>query len=159
MNAVLLAFPAGIAAADQAIKHFIRRWPAGSVIWKAEGIFEIVCSKNTGAAFSILSGRTGMIAMLSAVLLAGIVFFAFRCVRLTREAAIALVCLAGGGIGNLIDRLLFGFVTDYIRLTFIEFAVFNFADMVITCSAGFLLVLVLSDRLERSTGEEHGRYS
>lgn len=157
-NAVYNLIPVILAAADQFIKQIIRQRSAGEVLLKVDGIAEIVCSQNTGAAFSILSGKTGMLSIFSALLLGCIVYFAFCCMTLSPAGRIAVLCLIGGGLGNLTDRMLYGYVTDYIRLTFIEFPVFNFADVIITCSVGFLIILLFSDRLERCAGEEHGRH-
>ena len=157
MNAINFLIPAMIIAADQMIKRLVTQNAAENVLWKIEGFAEIVCSKNTGAAFSLLSGQTVLIACLSVVLLIGIVCFAFRSLRLNRAGKLAFLCLIGGGVGNLLDRLLFGYVIDYIRLTFIDFPVFNFADIVITVSVGFLMILLMSDRLEWTQEKNNGR--
>ena len=56
---------------------------------------------------------------------------------------VSLSVLLGGGIGNLIDRVIWGGVTDYIRLLFIRFPVFNFADVCVVIGAGMLIYHVL----------------
>ena len=82
--------------------------------------------------------------------------YAVRNLHLTKPAWMAVACLAGGGIGNLLDRLLYSGVTDYIRLQFIDFPVFNLADIAITGSVSVLLILLASDTLEIPTEDEHG---
>ena len=71
------------------------------------------------------------------------------CVYQAREKALstptrlAISGLIGGGMGNLVDRILFGGVTDYIRLSLIRFPIFNFADICITVSVAALMLLLL----------------
>ena len=53
--------------------------------------------------------------------------------------------MLGGGIGNLIDRVLNGVVVDYINVLFMNFAVFNFADICVCCGVGLLILSILLD--------------
>ena len=69
---------------------------------------------------------------------------------------VSLSVLLGGGIGNLIDRVIWGGVTDYIRLLFIRFPVFNFADICITVSVAVLFVLICFDHKVDKPEEHHG---
>lgn len=69
---------------------------------------------------------------------------------------VSLSVLLGGGIGNLIDRVIWGGVTDYIRLLFIRFPVFNFADICITVSVAVLSVLICFDHKVDKPEEHHG---
>lgn len=137
-----------LAALDQAVKALVRRAPAGSTLWTIPGVVAITPCSNTGAAFSLLAGRTAFIALFSVALLAAMLWLLLRTMRATRAAKTALACLVGGGIGNLVDRLAFGSVTDYVRLLFIDFPVFNLADVCVTASIGFMLLLLLTGRLE-----------
>jgi signal peptidase II len=60
--------------------------------------------------------------------------------------SICLVMIIAGGVGNLIDRFRYGFVVDYIELRFMNFAIFNFADILVTCGAALLLLnIIFSD--------------
>lgn len=96
---------------------------------------------NTGIAFSLL-GRVSWI--LPAGIALTLVFLVFyNKARWTRSgrAHVALVLLAGGAIGNLIDRLRVGAVIDYIDLS--VWPVFNLADMAVTVGAGLLLLSLL----------------
>mgnify|MGYP000002213910 FL=1 len=97
---------------------------------------------NQGMAFSLLSGKQlFLIAATSAALLlvAYALFFRSRGKYLQQAA---LILVLGGGIGNLIDRVLNGEVVDYINLLFMRFAVFNFADICV-CVGVALWVLVI----------------
>lgn len=145
-----------IVAADQAIKAVIRCRTPGQTLLEIPGVVAITPSFNTGAAFSLLSGQPMLLAVVSAALLLALCLYAARRIHLTRAAETALCCLIGGGVGNLIDRIAYAGVTDYIRLLLFDFPVFNLADMAITCSIAVLLILLLTGRLEETTGEEDG---
>lgn len=145
-----------VVAADQIIKAVIRRQALGQTIFEIPGVVAITPSFNTGAAFSLLSGRPILLAAVSAVLLLALCFYAARRIPLTRAAETALGFMVGGGVGNLIDRIAYAGVTDYIRLLLFDFPVFNLADMAITGSIAVLLILLLTGKLENTTGEENG---
>ena len=149
-----ICLPLAIAAADQLIKAAVRRLPLGKAFFRIPGVIELTHYENTGAAFSLFAGNPLAIALLTALLLA-VLLFVLRSLRLTRRAKLALLCLVGGGAGNLVDRVLFGAVTDYIHILPVRFPVFNFADICITLSIGYLLMLMLCGRLECQTEERH----
>ena len=75
---------------------------------------------------------------------------------LSTPARLAISGLIGGGLGNLVDRILFGGVTDYIRLSLIRFPIFNFADICITVSVAALMLLLLFDHFNDKTEDRHG---
>ena len=145
-----------VAAADQLIKAYVRSLPEGETFFEISGVVLLEHRLNTGAAFSLLSGYTGIIALISIVLLSAIVIVVSRYLRLTASGSIAIQCLIGGGIGNLLDRLFYAGVTDYIRLLFVPFPVFNLADIAITVSIIVLLILLLTDHLEETVEGECG---
>ena len=93
---------------------------------------------NTGAAVGIFQSGGTIFAVL-AVIVAGIIIFYYP--QVPQEDKIARIALAmqlGGALGNLIDRLTIGYVTDF--LSFGDFPVFNVADMSITCGVAVLLL-------------------
>jgi len=150
----MLFIPVVVAGLDQWIKNRVRMMPAGRSFFCLPGCFELVPSTNTGAAFSILRGNNLLLILISALLLF-ICLYIKKTIRFTKPAALTCMFLIGGGIGNLIDRILFGGVTDYIRLLFVEFPIFNLADIAITCSVLVLILLLMTNRLEESAGETH----
>lgn len=150
----ILAF--AVAGLDQVIKAYVRRMPLNNAFFEIPGLFSLTHCVNTGAAFSMLSGYPLLLALFSIVLLAVVWRYVVTCLELTTPARIALACLIGGGIGNLLDRLLFSGVTDYICLLFIDFPVFNLADIAVTGSIAVLLVLLLTDTLEEFSEDQHG---
>jgi len=142
-----------VSSADQLIKCCIRRFPLNSVLFSIPYLFDITHCTNTGAAFSILSGHTRFLAAASVIVFLLLLVYLLRELHLTSSAKYALGALCGGGLGNLADRLLFSGVTDYIRLRFIRFPVFNLADVCITFSVLILVFELMTGRLDRHHGE------
>lgn len=139
---------------DQIIKAFVRRVPEGGVYFRLSGLLELTHVTNTGAAFSLFSGSPVFLTLISVMLLLALCMFLFRSLRLTNSARTAAFCLLAGGAGNLLDRMIFGGVTDYIRLLPIRFPVFNFADILVTGSILTLMILLLFGKLEYENTEE-----
>ena len=107
-----------------------------------KGFIAITETRNPGAAFSLLSGSPAAAGVLSALVLALLTCYALFSKSMTRSGAAALFLVIGGGLANLCDRLMYGYVIDYIRTLFVSFPVFNFADMCV-CVGAFLLILSL----------------
>lgn len=144
-----------VAALDQLIKTYVRGYPQGTIFFEIPGVVAFESCINTGAAFSVFSGKTLFLAMISVVLMSMILLYAGRKMHLTPLARVLLACLIGGGIGNFLDRLFFSGVTDFIRVQFIDFPVFNLADIAITFSIAVLMILLLTDTLEEKCGSDH----
>ena len=123
-----------LTAADFFLKRLVVQFlaPVGSVhLWP--GVLHLTYHQNTGAAFSILSDSTRLLIALTSAAIALIV--AYMLVRRPkgRWLCVSLMLIVAGGLGNLIDRVLLGYVVDYIDFTLINFAVFNFADICAVC--------------------------
>lgn len=153
---VMGMIPLIIIGIDQWVKHGVRCLSNGVPFFRVSGVLELVPSLNTGAAFSLLRGHNVILILLSFILLIFLCVYVKKTFRLTKCARVSCLCLLAGGVDNLIDRLLYAGVTDYIRLLFIDFPVFNLADIVITCSVFILILLILTNRLEETSGERHG---
>lgn len=95
------------------------------------GVLRFTYAENTGMAFSLLSGHTWLLGVVSAVcILAG--WLALRRYRLGTPAKIAAMLMLGGAVGNMLDRFSRGYVVDMFEVLFIRFAVFNAADAALT---------------------------
>ena len=97
---------------------------------------------NPGMAFSLLSGKQLFLIATTGAALLLVAYWLFFRSRGKKLQQAALILVLGGGIGNLIDRVLNGEVVDYINLLFMRFAVFNFADICV-CVGVALWVLVI----------------
>jgi signal peptidase II len=138
-----------LSSADQLLKAVIRaEVPMSEQVTVIEGFFFIINRKNTGAAWSFLADQTWGIYVLAAVsavvtLFMLVLLFRVRLVRL--KACLAFIC--AGSIGNLIDRVAAGGVTDYLDFHFGRyiFPTFNLADMLLVCGTILLGLLIILD--------------
>jgi len=149
----LLVLSIGISTADQLIKRMINRFPENTIIYELKPLVQIIRTQNSGAAFSLMNQHSVMLLTVTTIMLLGLLGVILFCKSITPGARIALSVLLGGGLGNWVDRFIGGTVTDYIRLLFIQFPVFNAADIFITVSVIWLIGLLATDRFEIRTGE------
>lgn len=106
---------------------------------------------NTGAAWGIFSGSTFALGLFSLAICAVLVaYFLFSLDRTSLLETAGLALIVGGGAGNAIDRFAQGYVVDFLEVTFIEFPVFNVADIGVTC--GFVLLALGMIRAFRAAG-------
>ena len=103
------------------------------------GIIGLRPAWNTGMAFSMLSGKPWLLALLSLMILGGAAWF-LRGKALSRLASVGLMMMFGGAIGNLADRMLAGAVPDMIELLFVRFAIFNVADACLVVGCGLVMI-------------------
>lgn len=95
---------------------------------------------NYGAGFSILSGKVDFLIIITSVALVGIALAILMNKFDTKFEEFCFVLILAGGVGNLIDRALNGYVVDYLEFLFIEFPVFNFADILICVGVGLYMI-------------------
>ncbi|HVK02657.1 MAG TPA: signal peptidase II [Armatimonadaceae bacterium] len=134
------ALAVGVAALDQAVKAWTREALAvGESIPLWPGVFHITHTQNRGMAFSLLEGQTPVL-VLAAVVVTGLIVAAQRRLgaRLPALLGWALALALGGAVGNLIDRIRLGYVTDLFDARIIHFPVFNVADTAITFGIALL---------------------
>lgn len=107
--------------------------------------------ENTGMSFSLLEGQRVLLIALPLVLVAAIEWYIFSGRANTKAKILALAAVAGGGLGNLIDRVFMGYVIDFIDVRLIHFAIFNFADICAVCGGiAFALIMILEEKKEKS---------
>lgn len=129
---------------DQVVKHVIRTGlEPGEQLPFLPGILGLTYVKNTGAAFSLLSDHTWLLTLLSAVAVVLLAVALFRGSIRHPMGRVFLSLLLAGAAGNLIDRAIFGCVTDMFRTLFMTFPVFNVADICVVCGGIGLTVYVL----------------
>ena len=119
------------------------------------GIFRFHYVCNTGGAWSIFSGATWALGAFSLVVCAALVVYLFVSAReASAGEALGLALVVAGGIGNAIDRFTLGFVVDFIEPTFIDFPIFNIADIGVTC--GFVIFFVALLAREHANSKKGG---
>ncbi len=133
-------------ALDQWTKALAVAWlKDGEPFVLLPGIFELRYVENTGAAFGILKGRSGVFFVMATVACIALSYALMRLPSGRRMLPLraCFVCIMAGAIGNLIDRLRLGYVVDFLYFRLIDFPVFNVADIYITCSCVILAFLFI----------------
>ena len=116
------------------------------------GLFRFRYVENTGAAFSAFSDSTTVLTVVTVIVLAVCLFILLGRKVKPMFVNVCLLLVVAGGIGNVIDRVLYGYVVDFIEPLFIDFAVFNFADCCVVIGTGLMILYVLLD--ERKAKKE-----
>jgi len=109
-------------------------------------LFRLDFVKNYGAAFNIFSGNRIFLSLISIIFSILLIYLILRKNTLNQYDLIAYSFILGGTIGNGIDRILKGFVIDFIDLNFINFPVFNVADISINVGFIFLLYRIFKNK-------------
>ena len=141
LYALMAAFAAVIVIVDQITKYLtIANIPLGGFVEAIPGLFHLPYVRNFGAAFSSFEGQQWLFAIIFALFTAGIIYdFTKNYLPFTKLERWLVAAIYGGGLGNMIDRLRFGYVVDMISVDFMDFPVFNVADCFITCGCILLL--------------------
>lgn len=123
---------------DQLTKLAIRGWLAPiQSLPVIPSILHLTYVQNTGAAFGLFQGHTVTFILLSAAVAAWIILELVRKRHRRWSIELAMALILGGAIGNLVDRLVFGYVIDFIDVR--VWPVFNVADSSITIGVGLLM--------------------
>ena len=131
---------------DQATKlaavNYLR--PVGSIPL-IPGVFHLTYATNTGAAFGLFQGGRWFFVALTLVVVGSIIYYYVKLPH-TREydwVRLTLILICGGALGNFIDRLLNGYVVDFLHVAFIRFPIFNFADIFLVIGTLLLSIILL----------------
>lgn len=150
-----------LTAVDQIIKFFVERdlQPVGVASF-IDGFIGWQYVRNTGAAFGSFSNNTALLSVFTAVVIAaGLVLILTGKIK-SKFLLVCAVMIIAGGIGNLIDRITLGYVIDYIEVQFMNFAVFNFADILVTCGSfmyiGYTIYDIYRESKQKKAGDSNG---
>lgn len=135
---------AALVVLDQIVKYLVRAHiPLGGAVPFIPYLLELTYVQNTGAAFSLMRRHTWLLTLISAAVVLAMCGLILKGFFKNRLGMFSAALVLAGGVGNLIDRAVFGFVTDMFKTTFIDFAVFNVADCCITVGVPLLFLYVL----------------
>lgn len=139
---------------DQLTKYLIRvNYDLNASIPLIDGIFHITYIHNTGAAFSIFQNKTEfLIAMQLIVIAAVLIYLVKKQKKEHRCLLLSLSLIAAGGIGNLIDRAVNGYVVDF--LDFRIWPIFNVADISVCTGCGLLILYMFFIEPKKRAREE-----
>jgi signal peptidase II len=129
---------------DQIAKAAVRaRFAPGETTDFIPGVLNLTYVRNVGAAFGLLPGRQPLFVLTSLVVLLVIGAYWRRSRPKLAPVVIALGLVCGGAVGNFIDRVWLGKVTDFFEFAFFDFPVFNVADSAIVIGVGILIAWLL----------------
>ena len=122
--------------------------PGGSIA-VAEGIFSLTMTRNYGASFGVFSGQTTLLSAITGIGIALVLVVLIVRPKAPKILRYSLIMIFAGGLGNLDDRIAFGYVRDFIDYTFLEtffgidFAIGNIADIFVMIAMGMLIVYMI----------------
>lgn len=131
---------------DQLTKHLaVKYLKETSGIILIPDVLEFQYVENRGMAFGLLQGRQILFLILCVAFCAGILYLYARIPKNSYYAPLSVIggILFSGALGNFIDRAFYGYVTDFIYFSLIDFPVFNIADIYVVCGGILLAVLVI----------------
>ena len=148
VTAILLVMIAALIGIDQLIKFWAvdKLKPVESMEFIHFGDFRVIdltYLENRGAIFGSMAGqRWFLIGFTSLIIAAGTVLM-FKYSKKSRMISIIIALFIAGGIGNLIDRVRFGYVVDMFDIQLFDFAIFNFADICVTVAFVMMIIYLL----------------
>ena len=120
-----------------------------------QDVLHLTYVENRGAAFGMLSNHRWVFMVLSTMVMFAIIFVIIKFKKYFHPLMIVgLSFTVGGGIGNMIDRTVLGYVVDFIDFTLIDFAVFNVADSFVTVGAFLLMGYMIWDTVREFRREK-----
>lgn len=133
------------------IDRLVKNWTTGSLLLhesKAgiDGVFDFFYIHNDGAGFGLFSGKMWLFVSVTILIVIYLLYLIYRHRDAKWYLTLSYGLLLGGAIGNFIDRILYGYVIDMIRLQFMSFPIFNIADMALSIGVVLLIIQVLLDQ-------------
>ncbi|MDX9872719.1 MAG: signal peptidase II [Clostridia bacterium] len=144
-----------VLALDRAVKYVVTaNMQVGQSIPIIETFFHITFVKNPGAAFGILTDKRWFFVVVTIAILALLFYLAFTMGKNSKFTAVCLALICGGAIGNFIDRVASGLVTDYLDFRGIWPYIFNLADSAIVVGVILLAWQLIRDELKQEKPSE-----
>ena len=133
---------AAIIVSDQVIKNILANALASGPITVIKNFFYLVYVENYGIAFGMFKNKVLFFIFTNCIISAVVAFMIYKYRRISVPVTICLSLILGGAIGNVIDRIRFGYVIDYLSFTIFP-PVFNLADSAIVVGAILLSLLLI----------------
>lgn len=134
---------AALVVIDQIVKYLVRaNIELGESVPFIPCLLDLTYVRNTGAAFSMLRSHTWVLTLTSTIVVLVMCWLIVKGFFKNALGRWSAMLVLAGGMGNLIDRVVFGFVTDMFKTIFMDFAVFNVADCCITIGVPLLFLYV-----------------
>ena len=145
--ALQIGIAVALVAVDQLSKILLEPFlmaQSGASCAFIDGFMSLTLVHNTGVAWGMFDQAGIFVAIFTTVVILGVIYFMYRTRTFESKLyKLALAFIIGGAIGNLIDRYRCGYVIDFFHFEFIEFPVFNVADICITVGAVLMVCFLL----------------
>ncbi|MFR0611173.1 signal peptidase II [Limosilactobacillus balticus] len=147
---MLLGIAIGVILILTICDQLLKSWVASSIVLGGSkqlipGIIELTNLRNSGAAWSLFEGQQTFFTIITIIAIIVIGYFIWQ-YRKNASMIIGLALIMAGTIGNFIDRLRQGYVVDMFETTFINFPIFNIADMCLTIGVIWLIICILKEK-------------
>ena len=147
---MLLGIAIGIILILTICDQLLKSWVASSIVLGGSkqlipGIIELTNLRNSGAAWSIFEGQQTFFTIITIIAIIVVGYFIWQ-YRKNVPMLIGLSLIMAGTIGNFIDRLRQGYVVDMFETAFINFPIFNIADMCLTIGVIWLIICILKEK-------------
>ena len=147
---MLLGIAIGIILILTICDQLLKSWVTSSIVLGGgkqliPGIIELTNLRNSGAAWSIFEGQQTFFTIITIIAIIVIGYFIWQ-YRKNVSMIIGLALIMAGTIGNFIDRLRQGYVVDMFETTFINFPIFNIADICLTIGVIWIIICILKEK-------------
>jgi len=158
LRACAVALAAVLVWIDQAVKMWAETYlPGQGQRVLIPGVLGLRYAENAGISFGLFGNSPavmqGVVIFTGLVMLVGLLLIVMG--KLDNPTMWAAAVIIGGGLGNFVDRLLQGFVVDYLEFLFMEFAIFNLADVFILCGMAALIVVTIVTERRKTQQVQH----
>lgn len=144
-----IGFPLGIVALI-ALDQWVKAWTVARLALNEQRTFipkllNLYYLRNYGAAYSILQNQQWFFTVVTLVVMSVAIWYFIKHIKGSLWLLSSLSLVIAGGIGNFIDRLRLGYVVDMFHLDFIDFPVFNVADICLTVGVAILFIYMMKE--------------
>ncbi|MBF0787806.1 MULTISPECIES: signal peptidase II [unclassified Streptococcus] len=144
-----VGFPLGIVGLI-ALDQWVKAWTVANIALNEQKAFipkliNIYYLRNYGAAYSILQNQQWFFTIVTLVVMTATIWYFIKHIKGSLWLLSSLSLVIAGGIGNFIDRVRLGYVVDMLHLDFIDFPVFNVADMYLTVGVVVLFIYIMKE--------------
>lgn len=132
--------------ADQLVKiETVKNIPLGESKSVVKGVFSLAHLQNTGAAWSLMEGKQWFFTLITILALAVGIYFLLKNINKNNGISYTVALIIAGALGNFIDRIRMGYVVDMFQVDFINFPIFNLADIFLCVGVVLLYIAIYRD--------------
>ena len=148
MAVILVVIIAVLVAADQLVKHWAvtSLEPVGSMDFIRIGdtkLVDLTYLENRGAIFGSMAGQRWFLVGFTTLVIILVSVGMIMALKRSKFLSFSIMLFVAGGIGNIIDRIRYGYVVDMFEFKFVHFAIFNVADICVTFAFIFIIIYML----------------